>query len=261
MPLRLFEHPLSPYARKVKLALYEKGIPVERVFIDPNAPTEDRDYQEFVLASPRLEVPALVDGATRIFDSRVIVDYIEERWPDPPLMPRRPEERARVRMLETLCDGPVEAILWGLMEIAVFRRAEGERAAALRGRAEQQLEAVWTRLERELAGRDWFGGERFGRADAAVWPHLGASAAFGLPLPERFPRLRDWQARCGARESVKRDEAELAEALRAVAGEGGPPRIVRQYRDHRLEWMLRSGGLDVVLEGLARGTIRFGEDP
>lgn len=260
MALRLFEHPLSPYARKVKLVLYEKGIPVERVFIDPNTPTEERDYQEFVLASPRLEVPALVDGATRVFESRVIVDYIEERWPDPPLMPHTPAERARVRMLETLCDGPIEAIHWGLMELVVFRRAEGERAEALRGRAAEQLERVWARLERELGSRDWFGGERFGRADATVWPYLGSEAAFGFPLPDRFPRLRDWQARCGARESVKREGAELSQAVRELSG-GDPPRIVRQYRDHRLEWMLRSGGLDVVLEGLARGTIRFGEEP
>ncbi len=60
---------------------------------------------------------------------------------------------------------------------------------------------------------------------------------------------------------MKREGAELAEALRSLGGGDAPPRIVRQYRDHRLEWMLRSGGLDIVLEGLDRGTIRFGEEP
>ena len=73
MAIRLFEHPLSPYAQKVKIALYEKGLPFERVLVDLNARGDDAVYQEFVLANPRREVPALVDGDVRIFDSTVIL--------------------------------------------------------------------------------------------------------------------------------------------------------------------------------------------
>jgi stringent starvation protein A len=48
----------------------------------------------FVAANPRAEVPVLVDRATRIFESTIITEYIEDRWPDPPLLPRSPEARA-----------------------------------------------------------------------------------------------------------------------------------------------------------------------
>jgi glutathione S-transferase len=83
MALKLFEHPLSPYARKLKLVIYEKGIPIQRVYVNPNAKSDDSSFQEFVLASPRLEVPVLTDGDLRIFDSTIALEYLEERWPRP----------------------------------------------------------------------------------------------------------------------------------------------------------------------------------
>jgi glutathione S-transferase len=259
--LRLFEHPLSPYARKVKLLLYEKGIPFERVPIDVLRRGTDREYQEFVLASPRLEVPALVDGRTRIHDSRILADYLEERWPDPPLLPLRPEERARVRMLENLCDTRLDAVVWGLMEVVVFRRATGQTAEALLARSRTALERIWTSLDRELEERPFLNGAHFGRGDAAALPHMGGPPALGIPLSGHFERLHAWLARCGERESVRREAAEVAEAMGSLAAggeEAGP--IVRTYRDHRLEWMLRCGATDIVLAGLADGTIRLSEE-
>jgi glutathione S-transferase/RNA polymerase-associated protein len=105
-------------------------------------------------------------------------------------------------------------------------------------------------------------GERFGRGDAAVYPHVAGSAFFGYPLPEDLPRLGSWAARCGERPSVQRESSELAEWIRLNLGSEpsssrAPMPIVRQYRDHRLEWMMKSGGADIVLKGLENGTIRF----
>lgn len=257
MAIRIFEHPLSPYARKVKLLLYEKGIPFERVQVDPLRPGRDRDDQEFVLASPRHEVPCLIDGRTRIFDSRVIADYLDDRWPEPPMLPPSPDERARVRMLETICDGPLDAVLWGLMEVEVFRRAEGELAANLRAQASDQLVRFWSWLERGLEGRPFLNGERFGRGDAAALPHLGGPPTSGIRLPERFATLRAWIARCAERGSVRREAAEAAEAAQRIGRAEPGPTAPRTYRDHRLEWMIKSGGLEVVARGLEAGTIRF----
>jgi len=260
--LRLFEHPLSPYARKVKLVLYEKGIPFDRVFVDPNVSGDDPVHQEFVLASPRREVPCLVDGDVRVAGSAVMLEYLEERWPVPASLPEGPAERARVRMLEELMDGEMEAVNWGLMEVRIFQRAEGERARVLEERADAQLRRLWGRLERELEGRPFANGARFGRGDAAVWPHLTGSALLGHPLPEAsFPRLADWSARCHERPSVRKEAGEMQAAVRSQLAEGGMPRRpVRQYRDHRLEWMMKSGGVDVVLEGLEQGSIRFAHE-
>jgi glutathione S-transferase/RNA polymerase-associated protein len=262
--LRLFEHPLSPYARKVKLVLYEKGVAFERVFVNPLLGREEPVFREFAAASPRLEVPCLVHDGFAVFDSTIQLDYIEECWPEPPSLPADPRERARVRMLEEICDTQYEAVNWGLMELRFFRRAEGAEAEGLLGCAARQLARLRDRLERELAARPWLNGERFGRGDAAALPHVTGSASFGSPLEAaRHPRLAEWVERCRARESVRREAEELAESLRRELGAGpagpGLP-LVRQYRDHRLEWMMRSGGVDVVLRGLRAGTIHFSEE-
>ncbi len=259
MAVKLFEHPLSPYAQKVKIILYEKGIPFERVIIDPNEQRDDGDYQEFVLASPRREVPALVDGAVRVCDSSIIIEYLEERWPKPALSPASPGERARVRMLEEMMDTEYDAVNWGIMEIKVFERAVGEQAEKLLVRASLQLQRMWNRLERELEGRRWMNGELFGRGDAAVYPHIVGSRAFGYPVSARHPRLLDWQTRVAGLSAPKRVGTERAECLRRERAKLGEarPEVVRQYRDHRLEWMLKTGGSDIFVEGLLRGTIRF----
>jgi glutathione S-transferase/RNA polymerase-associated protein len=253
--LTLYEHPLSPYARKVKICLYEKGIPFERRFVNPYAGAEDPNWRDFVRASPRLEVPVLVDGDVSVFDSTIMADYVEERFPEPPLFPKDPAERARVRMLEEICDTELEAVNWGLMEVMFFRRATGERAERLLAAARGQHARLFARLERELEGRPWMNGASFGRGDAAVVPHVNASAIQGAGS---FPKLSDWFARAAARPSVARDAAELAEFMgQANMAGAAPPKLQRQYRDHRLEWMMKSGGSEVVLEGLAQGTIKF----
>ena len=260
MSTRLFEHPLSPYARKVKIVLYEKGVPFERVLITPMTAREgDPHFADFAAASPRLEVPCLFDEGFRCVDSSIIVDYIDDKWPDPPMLPAGPRERARVRMVEELCDTALDAINWGLMEIRFFRRAEGDQARQMMERAGAQLAAAWDHLESELDGRPWFGGERFGRADASLVVHVVAAGLFGFPLLDRHPGLRGWSARCLERESVQRDQADLAaymasDGLRAMRG--GPAHR-RQYRDHRLEWMIKSGGLDIVLRGIEKDTVHF----
>src|ERR1044072_8844214 len=91
MPI-IYEHPLSPYVQKVKIALGEKGIPFETRMPDILGGS---DLEQFASLNPRLEVPTLVDGEHAISDSTIILEYVEERWPDPPLLPKAPAERAR----------------------------------------------------------------------------------------------------------------------------------------------------------------------
>jgi glutathione S-transferase len=261
--IKLFEHPLSPYARKVKIVLYEKGLPFERVFVTPlTARASDAAFPEFSAASPRLEVPCIVDGDFRCSDSTIIVDYLDEKWPDPPMLPAKPEERARARMVEELCDGSLEAINWGLMEVRFFKRAEGAQAAQMTARAAAQLERVWDHLDPQLEGRAWFSGDRFGRADASLIVHVVAAGLFGFAMQDRHSRLKDWSVRCLAVDGVKRDQDDLAAFM---GGDGlremrkGP--LKRQYRDHRLEWVIKTGGLDIVQRGLDKETIQFSAFP
>jgi glutathione S-transferase len=261
--MKLFEHPLSPYARKVKIALYEKRVPFDRVLVEPlRLKRADVDYEEFAAASPRLEVPCLVDGDFRCFDSTIIVDYIDERWPDPPLLPKSPEERARARMVEEICDTTLDANLWGLMELRFFRRASGPQAEQMTERAGHQLAKVWDRLEDELGARPWISGATFGRADASLIVHVTAATLFGFPPVEKHPSMRAWAARCQEVASVAHDASDLA-AYMSGGGLQGMRKgsIKRQYRDHRLEWMMKTGGVDLVLRGIEEETIQFAAWP
>src|SRR5213078_2749854 len=79
----VYEHPLSPYAQKVKIALAEKGVAFECRMLDFISGRDDA----FTAANPSLEVPALVDVHIRVFDSTIILEYFEDRWPSPPLLP------------------------------------------------------------------------------------------------------------------------------------------------------------------------------
>ena len=251
----LYEHPLSPYAQKVKIALAEKGVAFECRLPDLMS-GQDPD---FAAANPRLEVPALVDGDTKVFDSSIILEYVEERWPTPPLLPAGAAARARARMLEDLCDTYYEAVNWAVMEIRVFQRATGDGAERLLRRAGEQRAGVNAYLERELAGASWFNGAGFGWADLSVVPHVHAAALTGNPPPEGS-RLAGWLERARARPSVA---AAFDAALASMQGFEMIPQLIasgvfkREYRDHRLEWMMRSGGEDIVRDGMLRGNIRF----
>jgi RNA polymerase-associated protein len=220
----LYEHPLSSYAQKVKIALREKG-----VAFDPELPTSlgaGDDGGVFAAANPRREVPVLIDGDDRIFESTVIMEYIEDRWPTPPLLPKSPSDLA-----DTL------------------------RAEALR-----QTKVLQSWLQDRLGAADWFGGETFGWADAAAAPMVNRSAYYGMG-PAADSALGRWHRRLSERPSVVATFAEFDAAaammknVAALYAPGGGRK--REYRDHRLEWMLKSGGLKVVTQGLKDDNIRF----
>jgi glutathione S-transferase/RNA polymerase-associated protein len=255
----LYEHPLSPYVHKVKIALTEKGVAFEPRLPDFVGGAD----AAFAGASPRLEVPALVDGDTTVFDSTIILEYIEERWPTPALLPATPAARARVRMLEELCDTYYEAINWAGFEVRVFQRATGELAGRLLKRAAEQIVGVNAYLERQLGDAPYFNGASFGWGDLSVVPAVHA-AALGDNPPPAGSRLARWLDRVRARPSVA---ATFQAATESMAGFEMIPQLIasgifkRQYRDHRLEWMVRSGGLDIVLDGLRQNNIRFTTEP
>ena len=253
--LTLFEHPLSPYAQKVKIALREKGIEFQVQLPDLMSGHDPA----LANANPRLEVPALVDGDTKVFDSTVILEYLEDKWPTPALLPSTPAERARVRTLEELCDTYYEAINWGIAEVNVFGRAEGELAAIMNARAVEQIVGINGYLDRALGTDEYFNGDAFGWGDLSVLPPVALAELNGNP-PTAGTGLARWLERVRVRPSVADT---LQEVLASFAGFELLPELVRQgkfireYRDHRLEWMLRTGGTEIVLDGMMKKNIRF----
>jgi glutathione S-transferase len=262
--LRVYDHPFSPYAQKVKIALREKGQAFEAPM--PVGIGAGGAAGEFIEANPRAEVPALIDGDVRVFDSTIILEYIEDKWPTPALLPKSPAERARVRMLEEVMDTHFEPINWGLGEVRAFKRATGPLAEAIERRAAAQTQGYFAWLERQLGTREWFNGEAFGWGDIAVVPYLNGSRGHGHHAPAGT-RLADWMTRVNQRPSVAATVKDITDML-AGGGRGmaDVAELVeqglfkREYRDHRLEWMIKVGGFEVVAKGLERGNIRFGPD-
>jgi glutathione S-transferase len=253
----LYEIPVSPYAQKVKLALLEKGIE-----FSAQVPNVDSPDPEFVAMSPRLEVPAFVDDDVRLFDSSIILEYIEDRWPSQPLLPKAPAERARVRLLEEICDTLYDAINWGVMEITAFKRAEGEHAAALLATARSQVAGLNARLERELENRSWLNGEQFGFGDVVTYPFVNGAASQGNK-PAPGSKLESWLKAMRARPSAQRVKQDIIASLPSFVNrpkDVAEGRHRREYRDHRIDWMLRSGGVDIVVAGIRADNIRFSRE-
>lgn len=272
--LFLWDHPVSSYAQKVRIALREKDIPFR--FATPKgggsgdvAATDPN----FVRGNHRLEVPTLVvqddDAAIPeplvIFDSTVILEYLEEEYPESGwLGSADAAERARARMIEDVCDSQYEAINWALGEVETFGRAEGgDQAEALRRQATHQTRQVHAWLTERLGTADWFGGDEFGRADLCVWPMVNRSVSYGR-APEGT--LGRWYERANERASIRSVLQEFRAALAAPPSSSpttSPAEAVerglirREYRDHRLEWMVKSGGVNIVLRGLQKRNIRF----
>ncbi len=261
MAIRIYDHPLSPYGQKVKIALLEKGIAFETQM--PDAIGSGQTAGEFASGSPRGEVPLLVHDGFCVFDSTIILEYIEDCWPQPPLLPTTAADRARVRMLEDAMDTHFEAINWGLSEVRHFGRAHGAEAQRIFDQAEQQLRGWFDWLNEQLGERSWFNGEAFGWGDLSVLPYLNGAAGFGFTPSQAA--LLDWLQRANDRPS----SAEVTEAAAAVSFDSEAVSLEavrdaleqglfkREYRDHRLEWMVKTAGLEVVAEGLAKDNIRF----
>lgn len=259
--LTLYEHPLSAYVMKVKIALHEKGLEFQAIL--PDGLSNGTTGGAFVEASPRAEIPALVDGDVKVFDSTIILEYLEDKWPNPPLLPKGPAERARVRMIEDVMDSLYEPNNWGVMEVTRFKRCSGALADKLVGFAKSNIDQLQHWLDAQLGAKPWFNGDSFGWGDVACAPYINRSAAYGY-MPPAGSHLANWFARVNARPSVAKVIDQMKQVLAnmpdmsALLAQG---KIKRQYRDHRLEWMIASGGLSVVQEGIDKGTIRFSRLP
>jgi glutathione S-transferase/RNA polymerase-associated protein len=255
--IQIFDHPFSPYAQKVKIALREKGVPFEAAM--PGGIGAGGAGGDFVAANPRAEVPAIIDGDVRIFDSTIILEYIEDKWPTPPMLPPTPAERARVRMIEEVMDTHFEPINWGLGEIRYFGRAKGELAETIEANAAKQTKGYFLWLEKQLGDQPWMNGAAFGWGDLSVVPYVNGAVGMGN-APAAGSKLAAWLARANARQSVVDTVADIATvqgSMTDVAGLVEQGLFKREYRDHRLEWMIKSGGFEVVQKGLEKDNIRF----
>ncbi len=208
--MKLYSGPLSLFTAKVRIALDEKGIAYQRVEVGWSP---ERRYEphlpDVVALNPKRQGPVLVDGGTVIVDSTVILEYLEDAYPEPALFPRDAAGRARCRHFEAWADEVLFAAIWDLIEASVY--ATGDPAEpARRADAVARIHALERELEAELAGGGPLCGE-FSVADIGAFVMVSAAATLGAPPPRDLPDLAGWLAKIGARPAVRREmEAMLA---------------------------------------------------
>jgi glutathione S-transferase len=216
--LKLISHKLCPYVQRAVIALTEKGVPFERIDIDlANKP----DW--FLAISPLGKTPVLQVGDTAIFESAVILEYLEETRPKP-LHPADPLTRAEHR-------GWIEFGSTILNDIAGFYSASDKATFAAKT---AQLEQRFARLESRVAALPWFDGEEFSLVDAVLGPVFryfdvfDGIADFGILAGK--PKLARWRKALAARPSVR------------TAVSADYPALLRDFLNRRNSWLSQLQG-------------------
>lgn len=253
--LVLYDNPASVAAQKVRMTLAEKGLAWRAVTVDLRDGSALRP--EYLAINPQGVVPTLVDDGAVIVESSVIVEYLDDRVPAPPLRPAAPLDRARMRAWMRRTDDAVHRATGNVSMSIYIRHAHLARTAAERDahfaampdrdRAERQQAAIALGLaspafapslhalaglvddlDRALAGAGdgaWLAGDAFGLADIAVAPYLTRMQMLGLsPLwaDGRRPAVAGWWDRVRARPSWRRTVHDaFAPAARAAMREHG----------------------------------------
>ena len=210
--MQLFQFPFSHNCAKVKIALIEKGLAFDLPLVDAALLRSP----EFLAMNPLGKVPLLVDGEFAIGESEVIVEYLEDRYPQPPLLPATVEGRARSRWLSRFHDmylGPQLSTLY-------FALSDGRAGKPEFAPEVERLVALVAMLEALVDPQPYFLGKQFTLADApyalSYYFILTLSAAHGRPLTEvEMPKLARWFESVSARPSV---ETVLQAAKLALAG-------------------------------------------
>jgi glutathione S-transferase len=213
--MRLYSGPLSLFSRKVEIALYEKGIDFERIEV---AFTQTEGYRpkhpDVMAANPKGQVPVLVDGDLTLFDSRVILEYLEDAFPIPPLYPSAPSEKARCRLMELYADEILFADVRRLMYRTEPPPADADRQKARQEEGRRGVEGIlghygW--LEEQLASKEHFC-SALSVADIAMFMTVHYAVRLNGPRLDSFPALAAWYHRIGERPSAVRVVKEIAEA-------------------------------------------------
>jgi glutathione S-transferase len=218
--MKLYSGPLSLFSRKIEVALREKGLPFEVEYVPF---TQDEGYRPLhpavAAANPKGQVPVFADGGLTLFDSTVIVEYLEDAYPAPPLYPGAPAARARCRLLELDADEiffqPVRSLLYRT-ESAHRDPAVRERRRADAAKAEAALRDRYTWLEGLLGRQAFFCGD-FTAADIAMFMTLHYSLRLNGPPLDGHPVLAAWHRRVSARPAFARAVSEIAEADRRLS--------------------------------------------
>ncbi|HHB11829.1 MAG TPA: stringent starvation protein A [Chromatiales bacterium] len=191
--MTLFSDPADPDSHRVRIVLAEKDVTADVIHIDPDDLPEDLSD-----LNPYNSVPTLVDRDLALYDARVIMEYLDERFPHPPLMPVDPVSRARAR----LALYHIERDWYGL--VPELASGDEKRAAPARKRLRESILASIEIFQ----AMPYFLSEEFSLVDCTVIPILWRLPYYGVQLPKQAKPIHDYAERMFSRPSFRESLSE-----------------------------------------------------
>ena len=196
--IKLYDFKSSPNCQRVKIVLAEKNLPYEIVPVDLRA--QEQKTPDYLKLNPYGKVPVLTDEDTVLYESCIINEYLEEKYPDPPLLPKEPAKKAKARILVDYgmahFDTPYQKLRMELM-----KDAKEQNQQVIDG-AKAELKKLLQRFESQLGDNAYLTGE-FSLVDADLLPRFTRLEGFGVLPDPALPRLGKYMERMKARPSVK----------------------------------------------------------
>jgi glutathione S-transferase len=195
--LKLYFHPLSTFARRVRIALIEKGIAAEEVELDMRAGAHKQP--DYLRKNPYGRVPTLEDDGFVLYESTAILNYLEAIHPKPALVPADPKGRALVDMHVKLCDLQLTRQTGAIIFPKRFLPKERWDAAVM-AQAKKEIEKHLAILEPQIAGKPFMVGDRYTLVEVCYTPFVEF-----LPLMEITPppAVAAWVSRMLERPSAQ----------------------------------------------------------
>jgi glutathione S-transferase len=213
--MKLYSMNLSNFATKCRLVVYEKGANVQIAEI----PGGNMKSAEYLKINPLGKIPTLDADGMIIPESETINEYLEEKFPNPPLLPKSPEDRARVRTFtryhDLYLDPPIRALFAHLNPKSRDEKVVNEKLTEIQARLDQ--------LETMLAPAGGFAAGDYSLADCALVPttffYTNMLPGFGAkpPLEDR-PKWAAWWTKVQTRPAVGKVLGEMGAALKAMMG-------------------------------------------
>ncbi len=198
--MSLFSRPTCIYSHRTRLVLAEKSINIEIVNV------EGEDLPEDLLdLNPYHTVPTLVDRDLVLYDSRVIVEYLDERFPHPPLMPVDPVTRAQFRLALFRIEND-----WYDLAEQIEEAAEKKQATRARKILKESVLASADVFE----AKDFFLGDEFSLVDATVAPLLWRLSSYNIDLGKGGDAIEAYMERIFTRPSFRASLTELEQEMR-----------------------------------------------
>jgi glutathione S-transferase len=213
--MKLYNMNLSNFATKSRIVVYEKGANIELV-----SPPGGNTSPEYLKINPLGKIPTLDADGVIIPESEIINEYLEEKFPNPPLLPPTPEAKAKVRLFTRFHDlylePPLRALFGQMNPKGRDDTIVNEKLSELQTRLDQ-LETMLSEPGNFAAGPE------FTLADCALAPTIffvtNLLPGFGAkPALENRPKLAAWWNRVQERPSIRKALAEMSEAMKAMMG-------------------------------------------